>query len=360
VKSAMNAMFTNRVGDFFLTIGFFAIFYAFGTLDYGTVFALSSYLNVDIITFIIILLLLGAAAKSAQIGLIKAFKIRKVLILNFLLTLKYAGKKMFSVLYKEKQDIYQQGLNNINENSKKTYNSEFLFWFIGFTEGDGSFYITGGKSIFSIHLHIADLNLLYEIQSQLKMGVVFLHEKSNSAYFMVKAKKDIKLLIEIFNGNLFLRKKQVQFSNWVINYNKKYKLNISIKTNKFIPGLNDNWLVGFIDAEGCFMVSVVRKKIFQRIVIGQKHAELEFVHLSKLINGYTEVLKKNDRIVVNYLKLDTIIQYLNVHKLRSIKAKSFEKWMEIYYFRKSKKHLTLIDVEIIKNKAKLINQLRKI
>lgn len=65
----MNAMFTNRVGDFFLTIGFFAIFYAFGTLDYGTVFALSSYINVDIITFIIILLLLGAAAKSAQIGL---------------------------------------------------------------------------------------------------------------------------------------------------------------------------------------------------------------------------------------------------------------------------------------------------
>jgi NADH-ubiquinone oxidoreductase chain 5 len=69
VKSSMNAMFTNRVGDFFLTIGFFAIFYAFGTLDYGTVFALSSYINVDIITFIIVLLLLGAAAKSAQIGL---------------------------------------------------------------------------------------------------------------------------------------------------------------------------------------------------------------------------------------------------------------------------------------------------
>lgn len=65
----MNAMFTNRVGDYFLTIGFFAIFFAFGTLDFGTVFALSSYVNVNIITLIIILLLLGAAAKSAQIGL---------------------------------------------------------------------------------------------------------------------------------------------------------------------------------------------------------------------------------------------------------------------------------------------------
>jgi len=97
-----------------------------------------------------------------------------------------------------KQDIYQQDLNKTNENIVKKYNSEFLVWFIGFTEGDGSFYITGGKSIFSIHLHMSELNLLYEIQSQLNIGVVYFHKKSYSAYFMVKAKKDIELLIEIF------------------------------------------------------------------------------------------------------------------------------------------------------------------
>jgi LAGLIDADG DNA endonuclease family/Proton-conducting membrane transporter len=69
VKSAMSAMFTNRVGDFFLTIGFFVIFFTFGTLDYATVFSLAPYINTNIITFISILLLLGAAAKSAQLGL---------------------------------------------------------------------------------------------------------------------------------------------------------------------------------------------------------------------------------------------------------------------------------------------------
>ena len=69
VKSALNAMFTNRVGDYFLTLGFFAIFYTFGTLDYATVFSLAPYINTNVITFIAILLLLGAAAKSAQIGL---------------------------------------------------------------------------------------------------------------------------------------------------------------------------------------------------------------------------------------------------------------------------------------------------
>ena len=69
VKSALNAMFTNRIGDFFLTIGFFAIFFTFGTLDYATVFSLAPYINTNVITFIAILLLLGAAAKSAQLGL---------------------------------------------------------------------------------------------------------------------------------------------------------------------------------------------------------------------------------------------------------------------------------------------------
>lgn len=69
VKSSMNAMFTNRVGDYFLTIGFFAVFFTFGTLDYATVFSLAPYVNENIITFISLLLLLGAAAKSAQLGL---------------------------------------------------------------------------------------------------------------------------------------------------------------------------------------------------------------------------------------------------------------------------------------------------
>jgi NADH-ubiquinone oxidoreductase chain 5 len=65
----MNAMFTNRVGDFFLTLSFFAIFFTFGTLDYATVFSVAPSINVNVVTFISILLLLGAAAKSAQLGL---------------------------------------------------------------------------------------------------------------------------------------------------------------------------------------------------------------------------------------------------------------------------------------------------
>ena len=59
----------NRVGDMGLSIGFFAIFALFGSLDYSTVFSLSSYMNETGITIIGLLLLTGAMSKSSQIPL---------------------------------------------------------------------------------------------------------------------------------------------------------------------------------------------------------------------------------------------------------------------------------------------------
>jgi hypothetical protein len=103
----------------------------------------------------------------------------------------------------QRQGINQQGINKLNYS--------FLKWFIGFSEGDGLFIINKGKSIFSIHLHIIDLSLLYIIKTELNMGNVYINK--NSAIFIVKAKQDISILIEIFNGNLFLKKRQEQFKN---------------------------------------------------------------------------------------------------------------------------------------------------
>ena len=68
-QSSISAFFTNRVGDCFLTIGMFVIFWSFGNIDYNTVFSLAPFINEDIITIIGICLLIGAMAKSSQIGL---------------------------------------------------------------------------------------------------------------------------------------------------------------------------------------------------------------------------------------------------------------------------------------------------
>lgn len=53
----------------FLSIGFFAMFWVFGNLDYATVFSVAPFINETAITIIGLLLLVGAMAKSAQLGL---------------------------------------------------------------------------------------------------------------------------------------------------------------------------------------------------------------------------------------------------------------------------------------------------
>jgi len=68
-KAAILALTMNRVGDMGLSIGYFALFALFGSLDYATIFSIVPFMNETAITIIGLLLLIGAMAKSAQIPL---------------------------------------------------------------------------------------------------------------------------------------------------------------------------------------------------------------------------------------------------------------------------------------------------
>jgi hypothetical protein len=59
----------NRTGDMILSIGFFALFGLFGSLNYETIFSLAPHSNEIAITIISLLLIGGSLAKSAQIPL---------------------------------------------------------------------------------------------------------------------------------------------------------------------------------------------------------------------------------------------------------------------------------------------------
>jgi NADH-ubiquinone oxidoreductase chain 5 len=68
-KAAILALTMNRVGDMGLSVGFFALFALFGSVDYSTIFSIAPFMNETAITIISLLLLMGAMAKSAQIPL---------------------------------------------------------------------------------------------------------------------------------------------------------------------------------------------------------------------------------------------------------------------------------------------------
>ena len=78
-KAAIKAMLVNRIGDFALLLAIFAIYFVFNSLDYDTVFSLTSLMvdykiviggiEIPALDMICILLFTGAMGKSAQLGL---------------------------------------------------------------------------------------------------------------------------------------------------------------------------------------------------------------------------------------------------------------------------------------------------
>jgi NADH-ubiquinone oxidoreductase chain 5 len=68
-KSALQAILVNRVGDWAFLIGLFGLFWLFGTLEYSTLFSIAPMIHEALFTLIALGLLVGAMAKSAQIGL---------------------------------------------------------------------------------------------------------------------------------------------------------------------------------------------------------------------------------------------------------------------------------------------------
>jgi NADH:ubiquinone oxidoreductase subunit 4 (subunit M) len=59
----------NRVGDWAFLIGLFLLFWVYGNLDFSSIFSLTPLINDRVLTLIGACLLVGAMAKSAQLGL---------------------------------------------------------------------------------------------------------------------------------------------------------------------------------------------------------------------------------------------------------------------------------------------------
>nr|QCW06896.1 hypothetical protein [Drechslerella brochopaga] len=101
------------------------------------------------------------------------------------------------------------------------------------------------------------------------------------------------ILIALFNGNLVLNKRKVQVKkNWLDT------LDIEQKNNNVLPTLNDSWISGFIDAEGCFNVTLFKRKamalgyqIKLRFMIDQKDSLENMLYLKDQLNQVLKDLK---------------------------------------------------------------------
>jgi len=389
-QSSMSAFLTNRVGDCFLTIGMFAILWSFGNIDYSTVFSLAPFVNENIVTIIGICLLIGAMAKSSQVGLhvwlpmaMEGWCNRAFLKLHYMRehpALILGPLKRYFLLGK----IQEQGQSAGNfiickakdKGSSETTREAFVLkdnlfksWLIGFTESDGSFIINkDGYLEFKITQSSSDAQVLFYIKKALGFGIVRVQDKNNKTHcYRVRDKEGLFKIITIFNGNIFMATRKTQFKLFIAAYNKVYKENIAYIDNIYKPDLSDSWLCGFTDAEGCFTCSIIGRPkagglVRLRYILSQKGNFEEMQYLAHLLNGKTHYLRSyaGYNMTVNTTKLSLVIKYFDTHPLKTKKCIVYFNWNKMFKLVYDKKHLTEEGLIILKRYNKNLNRLDKI
>ena len=241
--------------------------------------------------------------------------------------------------------------------NKKAPNKEFLTWFIGFTEGDGSFVILKTRN--SLHFVITqsteDIEILNYIQEKLDFGKVIKQGKRTSRY-VIQDLKNIFLILLLFNGNIVLPSRKKNFKSFLDIFNQKIVTGkikgleqVQIINSEILPCLTNSWLSGFTDAEGCFTVSFLKNSNAFRLryIVSQK-GDINLPILSRLILLFQAGALEAHSIKSNYSYILSgekncykIYDYFDNFPLKTKKFYSFELWKEIHSAITKKKHLNL-------------------
>lgn len=273
----------------------------------------------------------------------------------------------------------------------KKLDINFLRWFVGFVEGDGSFSSrianTGTffnfdplnlRGDFEIVQSIDNIKLINHIRTSLGFGQVTTFEKNGFQYckWFTSSKENIIRLIHILNGNLVLEKRRIQFLNWLNSLNQSWHLQIIVKPCHCSVSLDDAWLSGFSDADAGFYTNVLTDfrgakkgtyytKFTTKFYITQD-GELEvlnkikqLVHATSQIetvtNGYT--LKKYNRLEIHKEEcINILIAYFTKYPLKGERKISCLRWARVHAYKEQ--HVATTERAAIKL-ARLISTLKE-
>ena len=182
----------------------------------------------------------------------------------------------------------------------------------------------------------------------------------------------ILLLAFLFNGNLAVNNRIEQLALWINALNNRYGSDtIKLNNTPVSITLQDAWLSGFTDAEGCFNVSITANSrytlghvIKMRYLLDQKYSLI----LNKICElfGFGKVTLRSgtDNVyrytATGFKSLNYVILYFKVFPLHTKKAISFEKWLTVHNKVSDKFHLTeegLAKVRILQKQINLNNSI---
>lgn len=275
---------------------------------------------------------------------------------------------------------YKENYPNLNQPSKR-----FLEWFIGFSEGEGSFILAKrGDLSFVVTQSSLDINILNYIRDNLGFGKVIKQSvKQNTHRFIIQDIKNLYLICLIFNGNMVFPTRKARFLTFLAFFNErliKKNLKPILPINTCVlPTLKDNWLAGITDGEGCFTCSLLSNSnsfsrpgprgtggFRYRFILSQKWEanKCVFEHILEILKEYSvkgAITPHNAdnawELRVNGLKnCKGLFIYFDNYNLVSKKRDSYIKWKSLYDKLINKDHLNSeTRLELIKL-AKQINK----
>ena len=256
----------------------------------------------------------------------------------------------------------------------KQPNNRFLEWLIGFSEGEGSFIVAKrGDLSFVITQSSSDIETLNYIKDNLGFGKIIKQSvKQNTHRFIVQDIKNLYLICLLFNGNIVFPTRNARFLIFLSSFNERLiRKNINTITSYetcVIPTLEDGWLSGITDGEGCFTCSLLsNSSAFRyRFILTQKWEANTYVleHILNILNKYSiqgSVMPHHADNVwelrINGLKnCKGLFIYFDTYNLISKKRDSYLKWKLLYNRLVKKDHLNNeLRLELI-NLAKQINK----
>lgn len=125
--------------------------------------------------------------------------------------------------------------------------------------------------------------------------------------------------------------------------------------------LEAQWIVGFVDGEGCFHIGIAKNnrlklgyQVFPEFVVVQHERDVKLLHHIKSYFGCGVVRKNHgDRMCyrvqdINHLS-SLIVPFFEKHQLKSMKKVDFLKFRKVVRLMNQGEHLTLEGLEKIRN-----------
>ena len=271
--------------------------------------------------------------------------------------------------------VFRKHFNKLLGNATKHLTNDWLTWFIGFAEGDGAIQTYANGTRVRFVLTQKESHILFYIQKRLGIGIVKHFPQGTSGNkndfyrLIVDNYSDILLLAFLFNGNLAVEHRILQLASWVKVLNNRFGSYTIIFINvPVVVTLQDSWLSGFTDAEGCFNVSITSNPrytlasvIKMRYLLDQKDNTI--LNIIKNLFGFGKVTLRSGKegsgvyryTATGFKSMNKIISYFKTFPLLTKKATSFEKWQTIHNIVSNKLHLTEQGLIKVRELQKQIN-----